>query len=119
MLQVLGPIAVSVPGVPVRLSATVATADANGFANTPHHFTCHAVLLQALPTNTGRVYIGTQAMNRSTLAGVAAVLAIPTDNSLPSFSIAHTLAPAGVDLAELYVDADVATEGVLATLLIT
>lgn len=118
MLQVLGPITVPVPGVPARATSTITT-DAGGIQNDPTKFSCHAALFQARPGNTGNVYIGTSNMVRATLVGVAAVLAIPTANSIPAFSIALTLAPAGVDLSELYVDADVADEGVLLTLLVT
>lgn len=118
MLQVIGPLRVVTPGVPVRATSTI-TVDAGGLNNQPARFACHAALFQALAANTGKVYIGTVDMNKSTLAGVAAVLAVPTANAIPAFSIALTLAPAGVDLSELYVDADLTTEGVLLTLLIT
>lgn len=118
MLQVLGPITVPVPGTPVRATSTITT-DASGITNDPTRFSCHAALFQARQANTGRVYIGTVNMIRATGVGVAAVLAIPTANAIPAFSVSLTLAPAGVDLSELYVDADVADEGVLLTLLVT
>ena len=118
MLQVLGPVSVPVPGTPVRLTAGV-TANAEGIINNPERFTCHAVLLQAKPANQGKVYIGWAEMNRTTLAEVSGVLAIPTDNSIPSYSISLTLSPAGVALSELYIDADEANDGVLVTVLVT
>lgn len=118
MLQVLGPINVPVPGTPVRATSTITT-DAGGITNDPANFSCHAALFQARKGNTGRTYIGTSNMVRATGVGVSAVLAIPTANTIPSFSMSLTIAPAGVDLSELYVDADVADEGVLLTLLVT
>lgn len=118
MLQVLGAITVPVPGTPVRATSTI-TVDAGGIRNDPTKFSCHAALFQARQSNSGRVYIGTADMVRATGVGVAAVLAIPTSNSIPAFSISLTLAPAGVDLSELWIDADVANEGILLTLLVT
>lgn len=119
MLQVLGPVRVAIPGTPVSVTATVATVDAGGIVNNPARFTCHAVLFQALPANTGKVYVGLAGLNKTTLAGVAAVLAVPTANAIPAFSVSLTLAPAGVDLSDLYLDADVATEGALVSILVT
>lgn len=118
MIQVLGPVNVVTPGIPVRVTANITT-DAHGITNLPTKFSCHAALFQARKANTGKVYIGLPTMDRTTGAGVAAVLAIPTDNSIPAFSISLTLAPAGLDLSSLYLDADVAGEGALLTILVT
>lgn len=118
MIQILGPQIVTVPGTPIRATALVQT-DAGGMVNETDRFTCHAALFQALPTNTGKVYIGGASLSRLTLADCAAILPIPTANSLPVFSISLTLSPAGVDLSELYIDADNANDGVLLTLLVT
>jgi hypothetical protein len=78
----------------------------------------YAALFQALPANTGNIYVGLSTLNRSTLADVAAILAIPTVNLLPSFGISLTLSPAGVDLSSLYLDSDVLGDGALVTLLV-
>lgn len=118
MLQVLGKIAVVTPGTLVRVTDTVASVDTGGHLNTPTRFTCQAALFQALQENVGRVYIGMANMNRTTRANTAAVLAIPATTSLPSFGISILGAPAGVDLSELFIDADNAGDGVLLTLLI-
>lgn len=118
MIQVLGPVNVITPGTPVRVTAGV-TIDAHGITNQPAKFSCHAALFQARKANTGKVYIGLQTMNITTGVGVAAVLAIPTDNAIPAFSVSLTLAPAGIDLSSLYLDADVAGEGALLTILVT
>lgn len=111
MLQVLGPILVPVPGVPRSVVDTL-PAVTRGLK-------VYAALFQALSTNTGKVYIGLATLNRGTLAGVAAVLPVPTANFLPSFGISLTIAPAGVDLASLYLDVDNGGEGALLTLLVT
>lgn len=113
MIKILGPVVVLVPGTLVRASATVLPPD------DLTRYKVHAVLMQARPTNVGKVYIGDATLNRATLAGVATVLAIPTATALPAFSIAHTISPAGVDLSDLWLDADTAGDGVLITVLVT
>lgn len=119
MLQVLGPISVTTPGTPVRATQNVATIDAGGVTNDPTKFSCHAALFQAKKGNVGAVYVGLATLNKTTLAGVCGQLAIPTDNSIPAFSIALTLSPAGVDLSDLWIDADQAGDGVILTVLVT
>lgn len=119
MLQVVGPIRVAVPGTPVRVTDLIALTDPGGLVNTPSRFTCHAALFQAIDDNVGKVYVGLAGMVRATKVGVSAVLAIPTDNSIPSYSVALTMAAAGIDLSDLYLDADTAQDGVLLTVLVT
>lgn len=80
---------------------------------------CHGVLFQTLPTNTGRVFIGTRNLVRATLAQCFAWLPIPTVNQAPSFSVALTIAPNGLKLNDYWVDADVANDGVIVTILVT
>ena len=111
MLETLGKILVPVPGTLVRVT--------NNLAQPAIRYACHGVLFQALPSNTGRVYVGTSALNRGALTGVYAVLAVPTTNQLPSFSIALTLAPNAVQLQEMYLDADNVNDGVIITTLVT
>ena len=111
MIQAYAKITVPVPGTPVRvtLNETDPTASRG----------CHGVLIQVLKSNTGAVYVGTSAMNKTALTGLYAQLAIPTANFIPSFSAALTLSPGGIQLRDLYIDADVAAEGVIVTALIT
>lgn len=78
-----------------------------------------AVLLQALPTNTGKVYIGNASMVKATYVGVSGVLVIPSSSNIPSWGASHPLSPAGVDLTALYLDVDVSGEGVLLSVLIS
>lgn len=110
MLLPLSKFTVAVPGTPVRLTSTQ--------ANPAEKFACHGVLAQALPANTGKVYIGRSTMNRTTMTDIVATLAIPTDNTIPSFTAALTLSPNAVNLADLYVDADVGGEGVIVSVLV-
>jgi len=112
MLQIAGPITVPVPGSPVSISAALPDPKTRTLK-------VYAALFQALPANTGKIYIGKSTLNKTTLAGVAAVLSIPTANLIPSFGMSLTIAPAGVDLTDLYLDADIANEGVLLTTLVT
>src|SRR5512146_2093733 len=70
---------------------------------------CHSFLIEVLPTNTGRTYVGSATMNRTTLVGVYAVLAVPTSNLLPTFTANH------FNLADVYITTDTQGEGVLAS----
>ena len=73
----------------------------------------HATNPSLGPSNTGKVYVGALGMNTSTLAGVYAVLAIPSTTSLPAFSATITFAPGSFNLNEIYLDVDVSAEGAL------
>jgi hypothetical protein len=110
MLMPIATITVAVPGTPVRLTSTQ--------ANPAEKFSCHGVLVQAMPFNTGRVYIGRSTMDKTTLADLFAVLAIPTDHTIPSFTAALTLSPNAINMADLYLDADIALEGALVSVLV-
>jgi len=101
---------VPISGVPVRVSSQEADPNAR--------VACHGFMIQVLPTNTGKIYVGTQAMSKATFANMIAILAIPTSNSIPTFSAALTLAPNAVHLHDLYIDADNAQDGVIISYLI-
>lgn len=117
MIQPVGKFVVTTPGTLVSAMSQAADQSKPGI--------CHGVMFQALPTNQGLVYIGTAAMVRATLANVYAILSIPTQDSngniisLPTFSAALTIAPNGLALSAFYLDADVANDGVLITILVT
>jgi hypothetical protein len=78
----------------------------------------HSFLVEALPTNSGRVYVGTATLNRSTLAGVYGILAIPTNNILPTFSATVTYSPNDLDLGLVYIDVDNSGEGALVSCIV-
>ena len=111
MIQAYAKITVAVPGTPERVT--------KGESNPAATQGCHGVLIQALPTNTGKIYIGTSAMSKAAFTGLFAMLAVPNTNFIPSFSAALTLSPSAIQLRDLYIDADVATDGVIVTALIT
>jgi hypothetical protein len=111
MIQSLGRLIVAVPGTPVRVTTNL--------PQPTDRYACHGVLLQALPSNVGRVYIGTSGLVRATFANVYAYLAVPTANQGPTFSAALTLAPNAVQLQDMFIDADNANDGVIVTTLVT
>lgn len=110
MIHPLGKVVVPAAGTPLSLQ-TVLTAQNIRFKS------FHAIHLQALYTNTGRVYIGQTALDKATLANCIHVLSIPTANFIPSFGIALMPSPAGVDASILFFDVDNAGEGMLISLL--
>lgn len=77
----------------------------------------HGIMVQQITGNTGKIYIGRQGMNISTLAGVYAVLPTPTAGFLPTFSAAVTIAPNALGSVEFWIDADINGEGALVTFL--
>jgi hypothetical protein len=80
--------------------------------------TCHACLIEALPGNVGKVYIGTTGLNKATLTGVLVVLPTPTANLLGTFSIAVAQAANAIRLTDFWIDADTAGDGVLVSALV-
>ena len=103
-----GSVIIPVGGIPVRVVVPPTM-------NPP---SCHALIIQTLRSNTGKIYIGLSGMQRTTLAQTLAVLPIPTDNLLPTFSIALTVAANAINVADLWLDADVNGEGVLISALV-
>lgn len=103
-----GKILIPVAGTPVQVQAPPEM-------NPP---SCHAVIIEALPSNTGKIYIGLLGLNKATLAQVLVILPIPTVNLLPTFSIALTVAGNAINVGSLFLDAEVAGEGVLLSALV-
>lgn len=112
MYLALGPCRVTTPGTPVTLTI-IAPAGPTGAQP------FHAVMLQALVSNTGFIYIGNVGMNKSTLAKTGTMLDQYSNIPLHTFSAALTIAPNGLSYAEFAIDADQATDGVLVSLLRT
>jgi hypothetical protein len=110
MIQSLGKL-LPTPGTPVRATQNIIAAPDSRLA-------VHGVMFQALPTNTGRVYIGTQTLNRFAFTGLYAILAVPAGSALPTFSTALTLAPNAINVADFWVDVDNGGDGVLVTVLV-
>jgi len=105
----LGPVKVATPGTPVQLPSLPP----------PQPSSVNALSLVALPTNTGKIYIGVSGMNKGTLVGVIDVLPPASASAIPSFSLSGSaMAANGVLITQFYIDADNATEGVLVSALV-
>ena len=107
----LGKIVVNPAGTPIRLTANQSAPGAN--------YPAHSYLVEALSGNTGKIYIGTSTLDKTTLAGVYAILPPPTANIFPSFSATVSYSPNHFNLAEIYVDVDNAGEGVVASAIVS
>ena len=101
----MGKLTVATPGTPVRL--TVNQPDPTAVLG------INSFVVQALPANTGSIYLGLIGMSRATLANVVGIITAPTGGGLPQYGAVLTYSPGGIDLRTLYIDADVAGEGVL------
>lgn len=107
---------VPAPGTPVQVTVPAGVAGPLGAQGLS---TVHAFMVQALSTNTGKVYVGSIAgMVKATLAGVLVVLPIPTVNLIPTFSVSVTAAANALSLLDLWIDADIASEGVLISVVV-
>lgn len=107
MLAGLGPIIIAAPGARLRIT--------NNQADPARALNCEAILAQALSnpahTNAGRVYVYDR------LGVRLATLAVPTANTIPSFSATVPGTPGGLNAADFYIDADIAGDGVDASYL--
>lgn len=94
MLKSLGLKTVASSGTPVRVSST--------------RIAAQSVMFQAWPGNAGLCYVGLANMVIATGVGVLGVIGKPSTDevSVPSASFSIPLAPGGINLADLYVDAD-------------
>lgn len=110
MVTPIANLTVAAAGTRVRLTSTQPDPSAP--------FPVHGVLIQARFSNTGKIYVGDSTLVGSTLTGILGQIAIPTANTIPSLSIALTLAPNAIDLAKLYLDAEVGGEGATISVLI-
>ncbi len=105
----LGKITVAVSGTPVNVPAPVLPGQGPAL---PALSTVHALVIEALAANTGKIYIGIAGLNKSTLAGVLLTLPVPTANFIPTFSVSLTAAANALSITDLWIDADNAGEGV-------
>jgi hypothetical protein len=112
----LGPVTTVTAGTPVQVSPALVALFPDPKTDVNHNV--HAVVFAAVPSNTGKVYIGTKGMNKGTLVGVLMVLMVPTTNLLPTFSISLTLGANAVSLDDLYIDSDTSGQGALVSALI-
>lgn len=118
-LRVLGKVTVIAGGTPARVTRNL--------ADPSLRIGVQAIFLQALPTNSGIVYVRTRgasgnlADDRGTLAVTLAVIPAPTSPTtgpFPSISLSEPVIPAGFNLADLYLDVGVDGDGVLVSAVI-
>ena len=97
----LGKIAVATPGTLIPLSATALKVS--------------KILVCQIAGMTGKTYFGTSALVRSTFVGVIKQFAIPVAGAgvLECQLFEDDQSGNGLNLADYYIDADVATEGLL------
>lgn len=114
-LQAVGKVTVVVSGTPVLLSPAAGQAPPlvpdgiTGFA------TVQSVMVQVLPTNTGKVYVGLKGMDIVTAKNWLAVLPAPSDaikGPFTSASFSAPMIPAPINLSDMVMDADNAGEGI-------
>lgn len=109
MVITLGKVTSTTPGTPVRITKDQAIPGAR--------IPAHSMMFQALSTNGGKIYIGHSNMNKTTLAGVIAVLPTPTSSILPVFSMSIAYSPLGFNAADYWIDVDTSGDGVLVSAL--
>ena len=100
-INTLGRVNVATPGTPVSLTGNTS-------------ITANKLFFQVIPGLTGKTYIGTKSLTKSTLAGVARIL---WPNSAGGFSETFSVeSQDGVNsirVCDYSIDADVAGEGLL------
>lgn len=100
-LNCLGKVVVPTPGTPVPINASIVA-------------TASILYIQAIPGLTSKIYVGSQSMNKATLAGVFRILwPNPSGGISDQFLLTDETGLDGLRLAEYYLDADVAGEGAL------
>lgn len=102
-LHALGQTLVAVAGTPKQLQVPATI-------NPP---SVHAFIIEALPSNLGKIYIGLAGLNKATMVGVLCILPVPSINLLPTFSMAVSAGANPLNLRDLWFDADTSGEGVI------
>ena len=106
MLVSLGKIVIATPGVKLRAT--------NNQTDPTKGFLAHSVLIEAWPSNTGKIYICDRSTaNTTTGVGLLAILGIPTANFIPTFTDTISYASNGCNIEQIWIDADNPNDGVL------
>ncbi|HEY3827309.1 MAG TPA: hypothetical protein VGL82_22305 [Bryobacteraceae bacterium] len=100
-----GPVTVPIPGTPVEITARLI---ASGVCLSGDPVEVNKISVISLPANTGAVYIGIAGMNKSTMHGVLFVFS----GGNVGWQITNNEAVNTYRFDQMYVDADVAGEGV-------
>lgn len=106
MLKSLGYVTVATAGTIKRLT--------NNESTPATRYPAHSFTVEALPSNTGKLYIGLANMNTSSGVGVLAILSAPasaTTGPFASYTFIAPEAPAGVNCADIWLDVQVNGEG--------
>ena len=112
MTRVVGKITVPTAGTPIQLSAQAAFTAALTRAGLATTFVkVHAVHFQALPGNSGKVYLGESGLVKATYVLVGFTFPAPTSGFFPTFGITEETSPAGVDCSVIWLDVDTSGEG--------
>lgn len=121
----LGRITVATSGTPVQASSLLAAATATSNYNTDgkprqNYAPAEAIMFQAADTNTGKSYIGLAGFTKNSTAagGKLATLGIPTNNTIPSVTIALPGTPGAINAAEYWIDVGVNGEAVDVSILV-
>jgi hypothetical protein len=107
MVGTLGKIVVVTAGTPVRCIAT--------------SLNVNTVYFSAVSGQVGQqMYIGLVNMVKATLVGVLKIVQKPlaTPTTLDSWPVQHSVAPAGIDLSAVWIDADSNGDGLLVSYVI-
>ena len=82
-------------------------------------YQCHAIMIEAWPTNAGKVWIfDREAGNKTTGEGVVAILAPPATNIFPTFTVGFSGFANPIDASLYWVDVDNTGEGVVISALV-
>ncbi len=119
MWVALGKITVPTAGVPRRLIDALSPGQLVQLAAEAGPGPIHGIMLQAWHANTGKVFVGTAGMDKTSGANVGALIAVPTVNAIPAFSMALTLVANALALSDFYLDVDTGGEGVVVSVLVT
>lgn len=101
----------SIGKVTVAAAGTIVRVTVNQ-ANPAAVVACQSLSIQALSSNTGKIYVGISTLVKSTLVGCLGVLAVPTANLLPAY-VVSSVSVAGLNAADFWLDSDNSGEGVL------
>ena len=106
MWRSLGKVTVATSGILVRAS--------NNETVPTDRVPCQSILFEQFPGNTGKIYICDRSTaDKATGTGVLAILAPPTTNGYPSAGVGVPTAPAALNAADFWIDAEISGEGVL------
>jgi len=76
---------------------------------------CQSIFVQGI-VNTGDLFVGAAGLDRTTLAGVYAIIPAATANGYPGVTLEVGDSPNGLNAAEIYLDAEVDGEYALVSI---